>query len=218
MAFRIIKAVLFGFIANSGQICSSGTRVLVQRSIYDKFSQMLAVAAQQIPIGIDNDFPTLGPIANQMQYDKVMAYFDTAREQGATILTGGERATGEGLDEGLYIKPTIFTDVTLDMRIVREEIFGPAGVLIPFDTEEEAIRIANDTEYGLCSGIWSQDASRVHRVAAKIKAGTVYVNTYHDQYVGAPMGGYKKSGIGREKGIQALKQYSQVKNVTMNLI
>jgi aldehyde dehydrogenase (NAD+) len=209
---------LFGFIANSGQICSSGTRVLVQRSIYDKFSQMLAAAAQQISIGIDKDFPTLGPIANQMQYDKVMAHFDTARKEGATLLIGGERATGEGLDEGLYIKPTIFTDVTMDMHIVREEIFGPAGVLIPFDTEEEAIRIANDTEYGLCSGIWSQNVSRVHRVAAKIKAGTVYVNTYHDMYVGAPMGGYKKSGIGREKGIQALKQYSQTKTVTMNLI
>ena len=213
-----LPMVLFGFIANSGQICSSGTRVLVQRSIYEKFSHMLAAAAEQIPIGIDNEFPTLGPIANQMQYNKVMEYFESAQEEGATVLTGGEKATGEGLDQGLYIKPTIFTDVKPGMRIVREEIFGPAGVLIPFDTEEEAIEIANDTDYGLCSAIWSQNASRVHRVAAKIKAGTVYINTYHDQSVGAPAGGYKKSGIGRERGVQALKQYTQVKSVTMHLI
>ncbi len=212
-----IPMVLFGFIANSGQICSSGTRVLVQRSIYEEFSKMIAAAAEQIPIGIDKPFPCLGPIANQMQYDKVLNYFQSARDEGATILTGGEKATGEGLDDGLYIRPTVFTDVARDMRIVREEIFGPAGVLIPFDTEEEAIEIANDTDYGLCSGIWTRDVSRVHRVARKIKAGTVYVNTYHDHSVGAPVGGYKKSGIGRERGIQALRQYTQMKNVTMNL-
>jgi aldehyde dehydrogenase (NAD+) len=213
-----IPMVLFGFIANSGQICSSGTRVLVQRSIYEKFSQMIAGAAQQIPIGRDETFPTLGPIANRMQYEKVLGYFESARQEGATILTGGEPATGDDLDDGLYIKPTVFADVTMDMKVVKEEIFGPAGVLIPFDTEEEAVQIANDTEYGLCSGLWTQDVSRAHRVASKIKAGTVYVNTYHDHTVSAPVGGYKKSGIGRERGIQALQQYSQVKNVTMHLI
>ena len=212
-----VPMVLFGFIANSGQICSSGTRVLVQRSIYEQFSKIIVGAAESIPIGIDKPFPCLGPIANRMQYDKVLSYFESAREEGATILTGGERATGEGLDNGLYIKPTVFTDVTPDMRIVREEIFGPAGVLIPFDTEEEAIEIANDTDYGLCSGIWTKDINRVIRVSRKIKAGTVYVNTYHDHSVGAPVGGYKKSGIGRERGVQALKQYTQLKNVTVNL-
>ncbi len=212
-----LPMALFGFIANSGQICSSGTRVLVQRSIYEQFSKMIVGAAESIPIGIDKPFPCLGPVANRMQYDKVLSYFESAREEGATILTGGEKATGEGLDNGLYIKPTIFADVTRDMRIVREEIFGPAGVLIPFDTEEEAIEIANDTDYGLCSGIWTRDISRVIRVSRKIKAGTVYVNTYHDHSVGAPVGGYKKSGIGRERGVQALKQYTQLKNVTVNL-
>lgn len=213
-----IPMALFGFIANSGQICSSGTRVLVQRSIYEKFSQMIAGAAKQIPIGIDKPFPNLGPIANKMQYDKVLSYFESAKAEGATVLAGGKPATGDGLDGGLYIEPTIFADVNLDMRIVKEEIFGPAGVLIPFDTEEEAIKIANNTDYGLCSGIWTSDVSRVHRVAPKIKAGTVYVNTYHDHTVSAPVGGYKKSGIGRERGIQALKSYTQTKNVTINLI
>ena len=213
-----VPSVLFGFIANSGQICTSGTRVIVQRSIYEKFGKMLAAAAETIPIGVDKPFPTLGPIANKMQYDKVLEYFESAKREGATALTGGAAATGEGLENGLYVQPTIYTDVTEDMRIVREEIFGPVGVLIPFDTEEEAVQIANNTEYGLAAGLWSQDASRVHRVAARLQAGTVYINAWHAQAVEVPMGGYKRSGVGRERGMSAIKSYMQTKNVTQKLI
>ncbi|WP_208457792.1 aldehyde dehydrogenase family protein [Burkholderia sp. BCC0405] len=213
-----VPKVLMGFILNSGQICTSGTRVIVQRSIYEKFSAMLVAAAERIPIGINNPMPTLGPIANEMQFEKVMRYIEAAGSEGARLLTGGERASGPGLSEGFYVKPTIFGDVTRDMTIVREEIFGPVGVLIPFDTEEEAIEIANDTPLGLAAGVWSQDASRVHRVARRLQAGTVYINDWHVQAVEVPMGGYKRSGIGRERGIQAIKSYMQSKSVLQTLI
>jgi aldehyde dehydrogenase (NAD+) len=213
-----VPMVLMGFILNSGQICTSGTRILVQRTIFDVFAAKIAAAAASFPIGRDRPFPTLGPIANKPQFEKILGFFESARQEGATCLTGGERASGEGLDQGLYIKPTLFTNVTPDMKVVKEEIFGPVGVLIPFDSEEEAVRIANDTEYGLASGIWTQDASRAHRVASRLEAGTVYINTYHERAIEAPMGGYKKSGIGREKGMAALHDYLQLKNVTMKLI
>lgn len=213
-----IPKVLLGFTLNSGQVCTSGTRVIVQRSIYEKVAQMLVAGAEKLALGIDQPMPALGPIANRMQFDKVLSYFEIARKEGARLLTGGGRATGPGLDEGFYVKPTIFGDVTPEMTIVREEIFGPVGVLIPFDTEEEAIAIANDTELGLASGVWSQDASRVHRVARRLQAGQVYINDWHGQAVEVPMGGYKRSGIGRERGLQAIRSYMQTKSVQQVLI
>ncbi|BFM15730.1 aldehyde dehydrogenase [Maricurvus nonylphenolicus] len=209
--------VLLGFIGNSGQVCLAGSRVLIQRSIYDKFSEMLVGASQFFAIGKDKPMPSLGPIANKDQYEKVLSYFEVAKEDGAKLLTGGEKAEGEGLENGYYVKPTIYGDVNNDMRIAREEIFGPVGVLIPFDTEEEAIAIANDTEYGLAAGVWTQNLSRAHRVAGKIQAGQIYVNYYLESGVEHPMGGYKKSGVGREKGMVALKQYTQLKNIAMKL-
>ena len=213
-----IPHALFGFIANSGQVCTSGTRVIVERKIHDLFAEKMAAAAQQIPIGVDKAYPCLGPIANKMQFDKVMGYLQSAQDEGARLVTGGQRASGEGLENGFYVEPTIYTDVKPDMKIVKEEIFGPVGVLIPFDTEEEAIAIANDTQFGLAAGLWSQDASRVHRVAAQLQAGTIYINAWHAQTAEVPMGGFKRSGVGRERGMQAIKGYMQTKNITQKLI
>jgi len=211
---QAVPGVIMGFAGNSGQICSAGTRILVQKSIYDKFSKILAGAVAGLPIGRDENFPCLGPIANKEQYDKVNNYYKVASEEGAVVLTGGGSVADR---KGYYVQPTLYTNVKPSMRIVKEELFGPIGVLIPFDTEEEAIQIANDTEFGLAAGIWTKDISRVHRVAAKLQAGQVYVNSYFDSGVEAPFGGYKKSGIGREKGMVAIKNYLQVKSVLVKL-
>ncbi len=212
-----LQGVLLGFVANSGQVCLAGTRILIQKSIYQQFSEMLVQAAETLPLGLHHPFPTLGPLAFKSQYEKVLSYFEIAKEDGAKLLTGGEAASDPILKDGLYIRPTIYGDVSNSMRVAREEIFGPVGVLIPFESEEEAIAIANDTEYGLGAGIWTKDLSRAHRVASKVQAGQIYVNYYMEHGVEHPMGGYKKSGIGREKGMAALKQYTQSKNISIKL-
>jgi aldehyde dehydrogenase (NAD+) len=212
-----IPGVMLGFVANSGQICLAGTRILVQRSIHDQFCELLAGAMKTIPIGREKPFPCLGPIANQTQFEKVLGYFDVAAEEGARLMCGGDRASGEGLEKGFYVEPTLYAGVESSMRIAREEIFGPVGVVMPFEDEEEAIALANDTEYGLAAGIWTTNLGRAHRVAARVQAGQIYVNYYLETGVEHPLGGYKKSGIGREKGIIALKQYTQLKNISIKL-
>lgn len=212
-----IPGVMQGFLVNSGQVCLAGTRVLVQRTIYDQFCQILKGAIETVPVGRDNEGITLGPIANKDQFEKVQNYFEVAKQDGATLLTGGSKMDDESLRDGYYIKPTAYRDVDNNMRIAREEIFGPVGVIIPFDTEEEAIDIANDSEYGLAGGVWTENLGRAHRVAEQIESGQIYVNSYLEGSCEHPLGGYKKSGIGREKGEIALRQYAQVKNIVMNI-
>ncbi|MGC6512416.1 MAG: aldehyde dehydrogenase family protein [Parvibaculales bacterium] len=214
---RVLPAIVNGCLGNSGQVCLAGTRILVQRAIYDEVSAKLTAAFAAMPVGVENELPTLGPIANVMQYSKVLDYFEIAKQDGATLLTGGGKATGPGLETGFYIQPTLYGDVSNDMRIAQEEIFGPVGVLIPFDDEADAVQIANDIQYGLAAGIFTENLGRAHRVAAQVQAGQIYVNAYLEPSVEHPLGGYKKSGIGREKGMMALKQYTQVKNVIMTL-
>lgn len=214
---KVLPSIVAGCLGNSGQVCLAGTRILIQKSIYDEVSAKLTAAFEAMPVGIDNDLPTLGPIANEMQYRKVLDYFAVAEQDGATLLTGGGKATGTGLEKGFYIQPTLYGDVSNAMRIAQEEIFGPVGVLIPFVDEAEAVAIANDIQYGLAAGIFTENLGRAHRVAAQVQAGQIYVNYYLEPSIEHPLGGYKKSGIGREKGMMALKQYTQVKNVIMNL-
>jgi aldehyde dehydrogenase (NAD+) len=191
-------------------VCSAGTRVLVQRSVYDTFTAKLAEAIKTIVPG-----ETLGPIITPAQFQRVQSYFKVAQDDGARCLAGGDVATVSGQENGFYIQPTLYCDVSNDMRIAQEEIFGPVGVVIPFDTEEDAIRIANESDYGLIGTVWSQNIGRALRVADRIDAGQIFINIWNTMSVQTPFGGHKNSGYGREKGIEAIHHYSHTKTVTV---
>ena len=197
-----------GFTLNAGQVCSAGTRVLVQRPVYDSFLDKMKKALESIVPG-----ENLGPIITPAQFQRVQSYFKVAEEDGARCLHGGAAAEGDGF----YIQPTVYADVSNDMRIAQEEIFGPVGVVIPFDTEEDAIRIANDSDYGLIGTVWSQNISRALRVADRIEAGQIFVNVWNTMSVQTPFGGHKNSGYGREKGIEAIHHYSHIKTITVKI-
>jgi acyl-CoA reductase-like NAD-dependent aldehyde dehydrogenase len=209
-----VAGLLAGIFAAAGQTCIAGSRGLVQREVYDEVQQRLSERARTIKIG-DPMLPEteMGPIANEPQYAKVQHYVDVAKSDGARLVTGGRRPVDAALQRGFYFEPTIFADVRNDMRIAREEVFGPVLSLIPFSDEEEALRIANDTTYGLGAGVWTKDIGRAIRMARGIAAGTVWVNTYRAISYQMPFGGYKNSGLGRENGIEAIRDYTQTKAV-----
>lgn len=201
-----------GFTLNAGQVCSAGTRILVQRGVYDQF---LAAASAAIKGLIPGE--SLGPIITAAQFRRVQGFFDIAKEDGARLVAGGHVAQIAGHPEGHFIAPTLYADVNNTMRIAREEIFGPVGVVIPFDTEAEAIAIANDSDYGLIGTLWTRDISRALRVADRIEAGQIFVNVWNTMSVQTPFGGHKNSGYGREKGIEALQHYGHVKTITVKM-
>jgi aldehyde dehydrogenase (NAD+) len=207
-----VEGAIKGFTTNAGQICSSGTRLLVHRSIHDEVVSKLIPRVEQIRPGVD-----MGPIITRSQFQEVQSYLDVAAQEGVTTATGGTVAADPALADGFYIAPTVYTGVNNTMRIAREEIFGPVLVVIPFDTDDEAVNIANDSEYGLVAGVWTADISRAITVSERIQAGQVFVNTWSTNAVQTPFGGWKNSGYGREKGIESLNHYSQIKCVTIKL-
>jgi len=209
-----VNGVLAGIFAATGQTCLAGSRALVQADIMAAFSGALVEKARAIRIGDPLDPATeMGTVSCRMQYDKVMHYIDVARSEGAKLLCGGGHPVAPELKQGLFVEPTIFADVRSDMRIAREEVFGPVLCLIPFGDEDEAVRIANDTRFGLAAGVWTNDVKRAHRMTRRLRAGTVWVNTYRRTNYATPFGGMKESGLGRENGLEAIHEYTETKSV-----
>ena len=209
-----VMGAISGIFAATGQTCIAGSRLLVQRSIHDKFVKRLVEVASEATIGDPMSMDThVGPVTTRPQYQKVLDYIEVAKEDGAKCALGGKPYSGEGAKGDQFVEPTIFTGVTNDMRIAQEEVFGPILSVIPFDDEEEAIRIGNDIVYGLAAGVWTSDIGRAFRMSEKLKAGTVWVNTYRAVSFMSPFGGYKRSGQGRESGQEAIMEFLQTKSV-----
>jgi aldehyde dehydrogenase (NAD+) len=210
-----LQAAFWGIFWNKGEVCVSGSRLLVERSIYDEFVERLARMAKDAVLGDPLDPKTqLGPIATKGEYDKILRYIDIGKQTAKLVAGGGTKKMN---GKGLFIEATVFANATNDLQISQEEIFGPVVPVIPFDGEEDAIRIANATTYGLASGIQTANLGRALRLADRIKAGTVWLNTWHKYHPNAPFGGYRMSGYGREQGAEALENYTQYKTVWANL-
>lgn len=209
---QAVKGVVSGIFAASGQSCQAGSRLLLQSSIHDEFVHRLVALARQAKLGDPADISTqIGPIATRPQFEKVLRYIQIAKAEGAVCVLGGKARPDLG--QGQFIEPTIFTGVDNRMRIAQEEIFGPVLCVIPFEDEEDAIRIANDNRYGLAGAVWTRSLQRALMVTEKLKAGTVWVNNYRATSFTAPFGGYKHSGIGRESGVDAVREYLETKCV-----
>jgi betaine-aldehyde dehydrogenase len=210
-----VDGALFGVFINQGEVCSAGSRILVEKKIYAKFVEAMTEKAKRIKLGAPLERETkMGPLVSKEQYDRVTSYLEVGKKE-AKVAIGGGRPKQFG--KGYYVEPTIFYDVQNTARIAREEIFGPVASVIPFDGEGEAIRIANDTPYGLAAAVWTRDIFKAFRVVKSLRAGIVWVNHMQPTYVEAPWGGYKQSGFGRELGPWGLEEYLETKQVFVNL-
>ncbi|EGQ0324608.1 TPA: betaine-aldehyde dehydrogenase [Staphylococcus pseudintermedius] len=212
-----VDQALNGGFFHAGQVCSAGSRIIVHNSIKDKFEKALIDAVKKIRLGNGFDKSTeLGPLISAEHRAKVENYMEVAKEDGATIAVGGQRPEREDLQNGFFFEPTVITNCDTSMRIVQEEVFGPVVTVEGFETEEEAIRLANDSIYGLAGGVFTKDIGKAQRVASKMRMGTVWINDFHPYFAQAPWGGYKQSGIGRELGHQGLEEYLETKHILMN--
>lgn len=213
-----IGGAMLGNFYSTGQICSNGTRVFVQSAIRDRFIERLVERTRSIVIGDPMDEAVqMGPLISAAQRDKVLGYVDTAKREGATLEVGGGVPSIQGFDNGYYVEPTVFTGVTDDMTIAREEIFGPVMSVLDFEDEDEVITRANSTEFGLAAGVFTGNLARAHRTVAKLQAGTCWINAYNLTPAGVPFGGVKASGFGRENAAAAIESYSQIKSVYVGL-
>lgn len=213
-----VDGVLYGGMLYSGQVCESMTRLLVPRSIHDDFVARLVERASTILLGDTRDWETdMGPVVSAEQQERILGYIESGRSEGATVALGGGVPEGPEYETGHWVEPTIFTGVTNDMRIAQEEIFGPVLSVIAYDDEDEAVAIANDTEYGLAASVWSADNERAIEIADRIRAGSVWINDAHQINVAVPFGGYKQSGTGRELGPDALDAFTEVKGIHVDL-
>lgn len=213
-----INAVCTAIIQNAGQSCSAGSRLLIESSIYDSFIEKLKEKMEEITIGYGLNNPDLGPIISERQLTQIERFMKVAKEENARIVTGGARKTIAEYPNGFFFKPTIIDQVAADSTLAQDEIFGPVIVAFRFESEGEAIELANGTDYGLVAGIWTSEIKRAHRLGQKIRAGQIFINNYGVAGgVSMPFGGYKKSGFGREKGLEALNNYTQLKNVAIKL-
>ncbi|KAL0066661.1 hypothetical protein AAF712_006264, partial [Marasmius tenuissimus] len=213
---QAVKWASMGIFSNMGQICTAGSRIFVQESIYDKFIEAFRSSAQTLHGAIGDPFAEEtrhGPQVSQTQFDRVMGYIESAKTDGANILIGGDR---HGSD-GYFIQPTVVTECKPDMKLVREEIFGPVAAVIKFKSEEEVVEMANDTTYGLAAAVFTENNARAIRVAHALEAGSLFVNCYNWGDQAMPFGGYKQSGVGREMGEYSLETYTQVKGVHVNI-
>jgi acyl-CoA reductase-like NAD-dependent aldehyde dehydrogenase len=209
---------LFGCLMNQGQACESGTRIIVADAVHDKFVERLIERTRTISVGDPLDPATdLGPVISAEAQARILRYIDSGQAEGATLAYGGGRPDGPGFERGFWVEPTIFTDVSNDMTIAREEIFGPVLAVIRSESTDQAIRIANDTEYGLSAGVWSTDNQRALDVAGQLESGTVWINDWHMVNAAYPFGGYKQSGLGRELGPHSLDEYTEEKFVHLDL-
>lgn len=213
-----VDYALYAIFLNQGQVCAAGSRLLLEESIYDDFILKLKEKAEKIKVGRGTDKGVkMGPLVSGAQMQKVLEYIKIGIEEGARLVCGGKRITVNGAEKGFFIEPTIFADTTPDMRIVKEEIFGPVLVIQKFKDVEEAVKLSNNSVYGLAGGVFTKDAAKAMSVSKRLRAGIVWVNNYQSAYCEAPWGGYKQSGIGRELGTFGFEEYTEVKQISINL-